>query len=388
MAEKGFKQLTRIDEALDLYLDRVGEIGRSETVPVTEARGRVLAGSHDAPRDSPHYDRSAMDGYAVDAEDTVGATLADPVLVPMERVEPVHTGSAMPPERDAVVKVEDATEEGDALAVDTAVTPGENVGDRGEDVEKGDRLFEAGHRLRPADQSLLRTLGTEEVEVRERPRVACVPTGEELVPPGEEPGPGQMVESNGLLLGSTVESWGCDARSDRVLSDEPGELEAALDAALGDADLVLFSGGSSVGRRDNIVDVLRSRGDVVVHGIALSPGKPTALCVVDGVPVVALPGYPAATAVALEALVRPAIEYLLGSREERCTRTAELTRKVYSKDGRRTYTRVQLRDGEALPLRSTGAGILSSIALADGYVVVPEDLEGLESGAEVEVLLT
>lgn len=388
MTEKGFKELTRIEDALDAYLDRVGELGRSETVSVTEARGRVLAGSYDAPRNSPHYDRSAMDGYAVDAEDTVGATLASPVSVPMERVEPVHTGSAMPPERDAVVKVEDATEERDILVVDTAVTPGENVGDRGEDVEQGGRLFDPGHRLRPADQSLLRTLGTEEVEVRERPRVACVPTGEELVPPGEEPGRGQMVESNGLLMASTVESWGCDARSDRVLSDDPDALEAALDDALPDADIVLFSGGSSVGRRDNIVDVLRRRGEVVVHGVALSPGKPTALCVVEGTPVVALPGYPAAAAVALEALVRPVVEYMLGSVEDRCLRTAELTRKVYSKVGRRTYTRVRLRDGEALPLRTTGAGILSSIALADGYVVVPEDLEGLESGAEVEVLLT
>lgn len=391
MKEKGFKELTRIEGALTTYLDRVPQLSEEKNIPVEEALGRVLAEGYDAPRDSPHYDRSAMDGYAVVAADTVGATLANPIRIPVEKAEPVHTGSALPPGKDAVVKIEDTElyEEDETLLVDTAVTPGKNVGARGEDVEQGTHLYEPGHRLRPADLSLMRALGTEQIRVRERPRVAVIPTGEELVKPGEEPGPGQMVESNGLLMGKTVETWGCQPLYDRVLSDRPEDLEAALDTALEKgADIVLFSGGSSVGRRDNIVDVLRNRGDVVVHGVALAPGKPTALCIVDDTPVVALPGYPAATAVALEALTRPLVEHLLGSTETRCVRTATLSRKVYSKVGRRTYTRVRLEDGEALPLRTTGAGILSSIALSDGYVVIPEDLEGLDAGEKVEVLLT
>ncbi|MBS1263344.1 MAG: hypothetical protein MAG715_00520 [Methanonatronarchaeales archaeon] len=388
LRDRGFKRLTRLEDALSLFLERVKTIRGTESLPVEAADGRVLSSGYRAPRSSPHYDRSAMDGYAVEAADTVGASPATPVRIPMERVEAVHTGSSVPPGRDAVVKIEDAEERGEHLLVDTAVPVGKNVGAAGEDVEEGSVLFEAGHRLRPSDLSLMRALGTGEVTLVERPLVSVVPTGEELVPPGEEPGRGEMVESNGLMMGLSVERWGGEPRYDRVLSDEPGRLGAALDGALrAGSDLVLFSGGSSVGRRDNLVEVLRGRGEVVVHGIALQPGKPTALCFVDDTPVIALPGYPAATAVALEAVVRPTLEKLAGFCGRRCSAWGVLSRKVHSSVGRRTYARVRLEDGEALPLRTTGAGVLSSVARADGYVVVDEDLEGIGAGEEVEVLL-
>lgn len=384
MKERGFKELTPLQEALEDFLEDVEAVSMVDRVPTEEADGRVLASIYEAPRDSPHYDRAAMDGYAVKAEATAGASPGSPVEIPLDEAEPVHTGSPMPGWADAVAMFEDVRRGDAVLKVDAPLTPGRNVGSRGEDVDEGSRLFGAGRRLTPPDVSLMRSLGTEEVEVFRRPEVSVIPTGEELVPPGEEPGPGEMVESNGLLVSLYVERLGGEPRYRRALTDDPDELRGALDPAL-DYDLAVFTGGSSVGRRDNVVDVIEGEGSVLAHGLAISPGKPTALCFVDDTPVLALPGYPAATAVTCHAVLRPVVERLAGYSSRTCVERARLSRKVYSKLGKRTYTRVSLDDGAAEPLRTSGAGILSSVARADGYVVTPEGSEGLEPGKEVEV---
>ena len=341
----------------------------------------------------PHYARAAMDGYAVRAEDTFGATARSPALLrEAERVGPdaavrVHTGSELPEGADAVVRIEHVDRVGNGLEVYDAVAEGENVGPVGEDVAAGDRLFEAGHRLRPSDLGLLKAVGHRAVRVYDRPRVEVVPTGDELVQ--ADPEPGEVVETNGLTASRYVRRWGGEATHRDVVSDDRAALRAAIERGL-DADAIVTTGGSSVGERDLVPDVLADAGEVLVHGVAVRPGHPVALAVVEGTPVLALPGYPVACIVNAVQFARPAVKRLgrLPPNEHPTTR-ARLTRKVASEPGVRTFVRVRLEDGtdgpEAVPLRAGGAGVLSSVALADGWVVVPESREGLDAGEAVAV---
>ena len=398
----GFRDRIRLDEARDRLRGLVVPTDATATVDLAAADARVLAGPVSADRAVPHYDRAAMDGFAVRAEDTFGASGQSPVVLrlagdaepeddepavgPGEAV-PVHTGSALPSGADAVVMVEHATAVGDELEVFEAVPAGEHVAPVGEDVEAGQPLFEAGHRLRPSDLGLLRSTGREAVEVVERPTVAVVPTGEELV--RADPRPGEVVETNGLTVSRLVERWGGSATYRDVVTDDEDALAAALERDL-DRDLVVTTGGSSVGERDLLPDVVASLGEVVLHGVALRPGHPVGVGRVEGTPVVMLPGYPVSTVVNAVQLLRPAVKWAgrlplapMPSVE------ARLERKVRSEPGVRTFVRVRLeeRDGErvAEPVRSSGAGVLSSVALADGWVVVGESREGLPAGETVAV---
>ncbi len=233
------------------------------------------------------------------------------------------------------------------------------------------------------------SMGLTEVPVYERPRVLIVPTGEEIVPRGEEPKPGQMNESNGVMNYLYVKRYGGLPTVHGIVSDKKEALAAALKEGAS-YDLIVTTGGSSVGRRDLIAEVLSSAGAVLVHGVAIKPGKPVALGLVEAngkkVPIVCLPGYPAACAIDSMVFVDPAVKKLghMPPTQYR-TQKALLTRKIYSEPGYRTYTRVSIEGCQATPLRTKGAGILSSISQADGYVIIPEGVEGREAGEEVEV---
>jgi molybdopterin molybdotransferase len=364
-------------------------------VPLSAAEGRVLADPADARRDVPGYARAAMDGWAVRAADTFGAGDRSPEILregedavgPGEAVR-VHTGSELPDGADAVVKVERTETVAGEVEVFDAVAEGENVGPPGEDVEEGQRLFDAGHRLRPSDLGLLKATGVDRVQVRERPTVGVVPTGEELVQ--RDPDPGEVVETNGLTVSRYVEGWGGAATYRNVVTDDFQALRAAIERDL-TKDLVVTTGGSSVGERDLVPEVVDDLGEVLVHGVALKPGHPVALGVVRDTPVLVLPGYPVACIVNAVQFLRPALKWVGGMPlDPHPTTRARLTRKVPSEPGTRTFARVSLGaddDGAtvATPTRASGAGVLSSVALADGWVVVPEESEGLPEGETVAV---
>ncbi|MFC6890631.1 gephyrin-like molybdotransferase Glp [Halorubrum trueperi] len=413
--EAGFKRRTRVADALATLLDAVGPHGRSETVPIDGADDRVVAEPIDAPTPVPSYDRAAMDGYAVRAEDTFGASDRSPAVLRAARegrtaagdvdaIAPgeaarVHTGSAVPDGADAVVMIERVEAVGDEVETFDAVAAGENVGEVGEDVAAGQRLFEPGHVLRPSDLGLLKSVGLDAVRTYERPTVAVIPTGEELVQ--SDPSPGEVIETNGLTVSRLVERWGGEARYRDVVTDDEDALAAAVERDL-DADVIVTTGGSSVGERDLIPEVVDDIGDVLVHGVALKPGHPVCLGAADGTPIVSLPGYPVACIVNAAQFLRPAQKRIGGTTAEPFpTRRARLERKIPSEPGVRTFARVTLSKGgaasegdddpEALPAatptRASGSGILSSVALADGWVVVPEPREGIDAGEVVDVEL-
>ncbi|MBV0901974.1 molybdopterin molybdotransferase MoeA [Haloarcula salina] len=389
----GFKDRTPVAAAREALLAAVTPHERTERVPLRDADERVVASTVTADRPVPHYRRAAMDGYAVRAEDTFGASRRSPANLRVDEAVTagtatrVHTGSELPEGADAVVMVEEADRTGDTVAVFDAVAGGENVAPVGEDVAKGQTLYEAGHRLRPSDLGLVKSVGRDAVEVYERPRVSVLPTGEELVQ--DDPGPGEVVETNGQTVAQYVARWGGEASYREVVTDDADALRAAISADL-DHDLVVTTGGSSVGERDLLPEVVDDLGEVLVHGVALKPGHPVALGVVEGTPVLALPGYPVACIVNAVQFLRPALRRA-GHLPQTAppTTEAELTRKIASEPGTRTFARVELDDeGDeptATPTRTGGAGVLSSVALADGWVVVPESVEGYDAGAIVAV---
>ncbi|WP_435124619.1 molybdopterin molybdotransferase MoeA [Halobaculum sp. D14] len=432
----GFKRRTRLAAARERLLAAATPHGRTESVPLSAADGRAVAEAVTSSVDVPGYDRAAMDGWAVRAEDTFGASDRSPAALrivggesgddgadcvevgPGEAVR-VDTGAELPPGADAVVRSEDGEARGDDLSVFGAVAAGENVGERGEDVAAGDAVVEPPHRLRPSDLGLLKAVGETEVAVAEPPTVAVIPTGEELVQ--ADPSPGEVIETNGLTVSRLAERWGAAATHRDVVTDDADALAAAVDRDT-DHDVVVTTGGSSVGDRDLVPDVVADAGEVLVHGVAIKPGHPVALGRVDDTPVVMLPGYPVACIVGAVQFLRPLLAAVGGfPADPPLTRRATLTRKVRSEPGVRTFARVRLDDsaddsgdepGErgaetdgdaattreddaesattattATPTRSSGAGVLSSAARADGWVVVPESREGFDAGEPVDVEL-
>ena len=418
----GFKRRTPVDEARAILEETIGATARP--VPATDtarvalgsADGRVLAESVTAARHVPHYARAAMDGYAVRAEDTFGATDRSPAVLDLAadgprsgresgpaRVDPgtavrVHTGSELPDGADAVVMIEHVREFPDVgeLEVEDAVATGENVAPVGEDVEAGTTLYEPGHRLRPSDLGLLRSVGVSHVSVAIAPSVAVIPTGEELV--DRDPAPGEVVETNGLTVSRLVERWGGRATYRNVVTDDPAALRAAIQRDR-TRDVIVTTGGSSVGERDLLPEVVEDLGEVLVHGVALKPGHPVCLGLVGETPVLCLPGYPVACIVNAVQFLRPTLAWLQGAPvPDHPTVRATLERKLPSEPGTRTFARVELQAGPdeagtgrpdhvAVPTRASGSGVLSSVALADGWVVVDDDREGIPAGEVVEVEL-
>jgi molybdopterin molybdotransferase len=381
--------------------------GRIETAPVTGAEGRVLAEAATAKRTVPHYDRAAMDGFAVRAADTVGADGDSPARLGLVdgsvgsgEATRVHTGSPLPEGADTVVRVERADAREGTVEVHERVPEGKDVAPAGEDVEAGVHLFDAGHRLRPSDLALLRATGYRSIRVADRPRVSVVPTGEELVAPGTEPSPGEVVETNGLLVSRLVERWGGSATYRDVVGDDTGALRAAVERDT-DHDIVVTTGGSSVGERDLIAGVVAGLGEVLVDGVAVRPGHPVGFGRVEGTSVLMLPGYPVSCLVTAVQLLRPAVAWRSGSEPEpHPTRRGRLAEPLGSKRGKRSFERVVFADRSAVetaaahgddtlpevrPVRKSGAGVMSGVAHADGWVEVSEPAGELPAGEVVEV---
>ena len=402
---RGFKERTDLELALEKLRSRV-ELLEEESVPLEAALARTLARDVISTEEVPSFDKSAMDGYALRAAETFGACPTDPVsfrvigeVFPGEvcgfEVGPgeavcIMTGGAFPKGADAVLMAEYATEVGDAMLAHASVVPGRNIARAGEDVRKGDRVLERGRVLRPQDIGLLASIRMVEVKVTRRPVVGILTTGNELVEPGapEAGHPGRVVNSCRYLLEGLVLQTGGVPRWLGTLPDDREALREALEAS--DVDLLLTTGATSTGKEDYLPGLVAELGELLVHGVNIRPASPLAFGSLKKTLAVLLPGNPVAAMVGFDVFVRPALQLQLGRPEERGNRRVRgrLRRKLSSALNRTDFVRVQLvGEGEVEPLRSGGAGVLTSVTRADGFVVVPRDDEGLEAGAEVEVFL-
>ncbi len=389
-----FHKRANADEAKDFFLRAVRPVDGTEVLPIGDCDGRIAGEDVFAGTDVPHYRRAAMDGFAVRASDTMGAGSNSPALLRLgQNVEKgictwVHTGSPVPDWADAVVMMEDTVVHGDMVEVFFQVHPLKNVGEIGEDIRKGELIIKEGHMLRPCDIAVLASLGIEKINVIRKPIVAIIPTGEELVPrESKVPGEGEVYETNGLMTSLYVRKWGGIPRLLDIVTDDPEKIKEAIQRVSG-ADMIIISGGTSVGKRDYVPAVVESLGTLQVHGVGISPGKPTALGFVNLKPVVCMPGYPVAGMVALYFFARPALRKLAHITDEpdRVVR-AVLSEKIPGRTGYKTFARVRLDRGKAVPLSTSGAGILSSVSKADGFVIIPENVEGKSKGEEVDVVI-
>lgn len=338
-----------------------------------------------SPVSLPAFDRSAMDGFAVRSEDTRGSRPSGPIF--LQNFLPLHTGMVVPEKYDAIVMLEDARVRGDVLEVTAEAHAYKNVSRTGEDVKEGDVVFKEGHRLRPPDLALLCSLGIEKVKVYAKPEVVIIPTGGKLVEVGSRKlEPGEAYETNGLMAQLYVKKWGANVLKKDIVPDDPELIREAIQGNL-NADLIIIIGGVSVGEKDYAPWILSEMGELYVHGVRLQPGKPTALGEVSGKHVICLPGYPVAALSNLYLFIRPAIKRMAHLDENMPRIRARLTRKMPSKPGYLSLVRVAfIADGQVEPIMISGAGILSSVARADGFVIVPEELEGFEEGEMVEVI--
>ncbi|MGH3758056.1 molybdopterin biosynthesis protein [Actinophytocola sp.] len=359
-------------------------------VPVGSVMGRVSAEPVWARRSSPAFDSAGMDGIAVRAADTVGASETTPVL--LADFEVVDTGDPLPAGYDAVVMREQVHRTGDGKAeLRAAVPPYQHVRSIGEDISAAELLLPEGHRLRPVDAAACAAAGVTELAVRRAPVVAIVPTGDEIRPIGADLGPGDILDTNSLMLAAQAREAGCESRVGEIVPDDPAAITAALRAAAGEADLVLLVAGSSAGRDDYTARVVAGAGTLAVHGVAVRPGHPVVLGTVGTTPVVGVPGYPVSAALTFDIFVAPVLAELEGAApRERPAATARLARKLPSAIGMDDWVRVRLgRVGDqvvATPL-PRGAGVLTSLVRADGLLVVPSGVEGRHAGAEVAVEL-
>ncbi|OGL61653.1 MAG: molybdopterin biosynthesis protein [Candidatus Tectomicrobia bacterium RIFCSPLOWO2_12_FULL_69_37] len=388
------------EEALARLLEKAGPAASlpAEEVRVPEALGRVTAVPIFAALSSPHFHAAAMDGYALRSEATVGASAVRPLRLKVDaEAHPVDTGDPLPSGTDAVVMAEHVHEaEPGVIQIEAAVPPWTHVRVAGEDMVEGQLLLPPGHRLRPFDLGGLLAAGVTRVSARRQPRVAIIPTGDELVPAGQTPRPGELIEFNSVVISACIAEWGGEPIAWPIVEDQLEAIEAAVKEALERADIVLVNAGSSAGREDYTSTIVQRLGELFVHGVAIFPGKPTVMGACRAAsgavkPVLGIPGYPVSAAIALQEFVRPLMAHLEGTvPAEEETVEAVLSRKSASHLGMEEFVRVKL--GEvggrmvALPAKR-GASVISSLIESDGVIRVPPNAEGVEAGERVRVEL-
>ncbi len=404
-----FFQIVTPNEALARLIEHLPRSARTERVGLEAALGRVTAAPLMSPEDSPAFARSAMDGYAVRAADTYGASEGLPAFLTMDGEVPmgaaaerplqpgtaqlIHTGGMLPPEADAVVMVE-YTQPVDETSVEILrpAAPGQHVIQTGEDLAAGDALLPAGHQLRAQDLGTLAALGITEVDAAIPPVVGVLSSGDEVVPADATPAPGQVRDVNATTLSALASQAGAEVREFGVAPDNRAELDRLTRAALDACDLVIISAGSSVSTRDMTADVIGSLGQpgVLAHGIAVKPGKPTIVALADGKPVFGLPGNPVSAMVVFGLVVVPTIRRLLGAvhPDEPPRRRARLTRSLASQTGRIDFVpaALQQRDDEwwATPVLGP-SNLIATLVRASGLIRIPLDAGGLPEGAWVDV---
>ena len=398
-----FTSTISIDEARRRLVDNVRPIERIERVALGEAAGRVAAADVVSSIAVPPFARSLMDGYAVAATDTPGASPSTPITLQIvehlytgqmsrERVVPgacaeIATGAPVPEGADAVVMVEDTMPAGvNAVNILAPAASGQNIGRRGADISPGDLVVRRGDVLNPSRIGALAAVGCAECDVYARPCVAVLSTGNEVIDPGVPLGRAQIYDVNRFTLGAVIMAHGGVPQPHRPVPDTIAALGSALDACL-TADIVVFSGGSSVGERDLIVDIVASRGRMIFHGIAVKPGKPTVFALIGDTPFFGMPGNPTSCLSNAYILLAPFLRATarVPTFAPRTVRGV-LGKRIASPAGRHQFYTVRLRDGSVFPAFK-GSGEITSLSQADGYIEIPADQSVVEEGAIVDVTL-
>ena len=393
----GFEYLTNIPlaKAREDYLKLLESHGfgpKTEVIPVWDACGRVTAHAVYAHICAPHYAASAMDGVAVNARDTFGATETTPVTLNPGQFTVLDTGDPIPENCDAVIMVEDIVKNEDgSITIHDAAAPWQHIRQIGEDICAGEMILPSHMTVSPSAIGAMIAGGVLEVEVIRKPLVGIIPTGDEIIPPCTDPKPGDILEFNGSIFSAMVRQWGADARVYPIVPDKFDRIKAMVAKAAEECDLVILNAGSSAGREDFSSRVIRELGEVLYHGIAMKPGKPAILGCQGATPILGVPGYPVSGIIVIEQLLKPLIDHWLKSPAE-LPRYAKaiLTRPVVSGLKYEEFVRVRLgfvgNRMMASPL-SRGSGVVSSFMKADGILEVPQGLEGYEAGEEVSVRL-
>jgi len=381
---------------------------QSELISLTNARDRILYHDIISDENVPNFNRSTVDGYAVRATDTFGCSESIPAIlnvisevmmgdaadvdISSGECVIVSTGGALPKDADAVVMIEHSEDYGsNMVGIQRSVAPGNNVVFTGDDVRAGQKVLSAGTILTPHDIGILAALGHDKVEVRVRPVVGVISTGDELVPTSHKPSKGQVRDINTPLLITALEKFGAVAIDFGIISDEGEAITKAVLSAVKSCDVCLISGGSSAGARDMTARVIESEGELLLHGIAVKPGKPTIFGMVNNTPVFGLPGHPVAAYIVTELFVRPLLDRITFSYKKRRSTDAQLTEAISSNHGRAEYIAVKLDyNGNtdtvmANPIRGK-SGLISSLSGVDGYIYVPRDCEGLAKNEIVKVV--
>lgn len=396
------------EEVMALIKSEFVPVAESQSVSLSCAMGRTLAEDIAAQEYVPDFNRSTVDGYALRAGDTFGCTDAIPAILPFQGevlmgqdagfvlqggcCAAVPTGGAVPEGADSVVMVEYTEDYGDGtIGVMKSAAPGQNMIFRGDDVHPGKVILQKGRVLSSQDIGALAAIGRVQVPVVKKLTVGLLSTGDELVPPEVKPGPGQIRDVNSPMLEALLTGFGVKVISYGIVADDEALLGEAVEKAIAQCDAVLMSGGSSVGVKDAACRIIASKGSLLLHGIAIKPGKPTILGKTGNKPLVGLPGHPVAAYFITKLFVLPLLAQLMGRTEAAYTTTAKLTENISANHGRAQYhcCRLERRGGElyACPIRGK-SGLITTLAGADGYFCIPRDCEGLPQFAEIQVTIT
>jgi len=396
------------EEVLALIETEFAQVTGTELVSLSAAMGRVLAEDIAATEYVPDFDRSTVDGYAVRARDTFGCTDAIPAILPLqgevfmgegaefqlnpEECVAVPTGGAVPKGADSVVMVEYTEDYGDGtIGISKSVAPGQNMIFRGDDVYPGKVILRKGRVLSSQDIGALAAIGQVQVPVSRKLTVGILSTGDELVPPEVTPKAGQVRNVNGPMLEAMLGAFGVETINYGIVIDDEAMLSATVTKAVGECDAVLLSGGSSVGVKDAACRIIESMGTLLLHGIAIKPGKPTILGKAGVKPLVGLPGHPVAAYFITKLFVLPLLSKLSGRKQEVYTTTAKVTESISANHGRAQYQccRLERKDGQlyAHPIRGK-SGLITTLAGADGYFCIDRYCEGLPRYAEIQVIVS
>ena len=395
------------EEVLALIETEFAPVAGTELVSLASAMGRVLAKDIAATEYVPDFDRSTVDGYAVRARDTFGCSDAIPAILPLqgevlmgegaefdlntEECVAVPTGGAVPRGADSVVMIEYTEDYGGEIGISKPAAPGQNMIFRGDDVYPGKVILQKGRVLSSQDIGALAAIGRTQVPVVKKLTVGVLSTGDELVPPEVIPGPGQVRDVNGPMLEAMLTAFGVNVVHYGIVIDDEAKLTAVVQKAAAECDAVLMSGGSSVGVKDAACRIIESMGVLLLHGIAIKPGKPTIIGKAGCKPLVGLPGHPVAAYFVTKLFILPLLGRLMGRVQPGYTTTALVTESISANHGRAQYhcCRLQRRDGQlyAHPIRGK-SGLITTLAGADGYFCIDRDCEGLPQGAPVQVTIT
>ncbi len=397
-----FGTLLSFEEAQRIIDANVEPITRVENINIDDCLNRSLAEDVIATQNTPPFDRAAVDGYALKARDTFGVSRQNPRMfnivdvlyageMPKKRLSAgeciqIATGAKMPQGADAVVMIEDVSRENRQLKVIKSVYPKANVAPKGEDIKKGELVLEKGSILDPANIGVLASQGISRIGVYQKPKIAVIPTGEEIGEVGKRLKQAQIYDINSHTISAVVKDNGCLPLRFNIVVDNPKDIRYNLDEAL-KADLVVFTGGSSVGEKDLLFGILEESGDVFFHGIQIKPGKPTMFAKVKGKPVLGMPGYPTSCLINAYILLVPALRKMAHLPPKRSiTINAKLSERVPGSVGRKQFLPVKVEENKAIPIFKE-SGAITGTAKADGYIVINENIDILEKGEPVTVTL-